>query len=189
MKLTKQEKASIIQDISEHFDKDMYTFTLLVGGLTVTVSPTGNPKLPEDPIAFDVDAYAQPDGGTVNGEDDPSDPTEENPPRMPFLVPSEKRPGEWRWRPMIDVEEGRILDWPKGTEATAYYKPSDDCAIKIRGKDWNEGEYVPDFMCPQDEGYGDYIIMRIDGEGKIAGWKPADFRKWFKDRQKKGGEA
>lgn len=26
-------------------------------------------------------------------------------------------------------------------------------------------------MCPADEGYGDYIIMNIDENGFIQGWK------------------
>jgi hypothetical protein len=26
-------------------------------------------------------------------------------------------------------------------------------------------------MCPKENGYGDYVIMDIDREGKIANWK------------------
>ena len=25
-------------------------------------------------------------------------------------------------------------------------------------------------MCPEGEGYGDYVIMKIDGDGKIEKW-------------------
>ena len=31
--------------------------------------------------------------------------------------------------------------------------------------------YVPSIMCPEGEGYGDYVIMEIDGDGRIANWK------------------
>jgi len=31
--------------------------------------------------------------------------------------------------------------------------------------------YVPDIMCPGDEGYGDYIIMTVNESGVIEGWK------------------
>lgn len=31
--------------------------------------------------------------------------------------------------------------------------------------------YVPSIMCPEDEGYGDYIIMNIDKNGFIQGWR------------------
>ena len=31
--------------------------------------------------------------------------------------------------------------------------------------------YVPSIMCPEDEGYGDYIIMNIDENGFIQGWE------------------
>jgi hypothetical protein len=27
-------------------------------------------------------------------------------------------------------------------------------------------------MCPKENGYGDYVIMDIDKDGKILNWKP-----------------
>lgn len=43
--------------------------------------------------------------------------------------------------------------------------------------------YVPDFLCPKSEGYGDYIIMDIDSNGFIKNW---DMNKVYKflDEQK-----
>jgi len=35
-------------------------------------------------------------------------------------------------------------------------------------------------MSPEDEGYGDYVIMKVDAEGKIANWKLA-FEKFVGD--------
>ena len=31
--------------------------------------------------------------------------------------------------------------------------------------------YVPRIMCPEGSGYGDYVIMNIDENGKIDKWK------------------
>ncbi len=139
------------------------------------------------PQTITLNAFAYPDGGTVNGKSDPDEPSEANPPKMPFLFPCDKREGEWRWRPTIDVDEGRIVDWPKGVTASTYYKPCDDCAIIIDGKDWNDGDYTPWFLCPTQKGYGDYIIMEIDGDGKIAGWKSGDFHKWYATKNAERG--
>lgn len=40
--------------------------------------------------------------------------------------------------------------------------------------------YVPDFLCPNGEGYGDYMIMEIDGGGFISHWKKELFERWVK---------
>lgn len=37
---------------------------------------------------------------------------------------------------------------------------------------------------PDEEGYGDYIIMRIDETGRIADWNPKDVEKWVKEQAK-----
>jgi uncharacterized protein YuzE len=34
-----------------------------------------------------------------------------------------------------------------------------------------EQDYVPKMMCPKESGYGDYIIMDIDENGKIANFR------------------
>lgn len=142
------------------------------------------------PERIRLDAFAYPENGDVNGIADPADPTPENPAKMPFLVPSEKRKGEWRWQPEIDVASGKIIGWPEGTRASTYYKPCDDCAIFVDGddKDWNDGEYCPGFLCPTDEGGDDYIVMLIDGTGHIVDWKPEEFYAWFETRKKGGAE-
>ena len=31
--------------------------------------------------------------------------------------------------------------------------------------------YVPKMMSPKEEGYGDYVIMDVDCDGKIDNWK------------------
>ena len=88
------------------------------------------------------------------------------------------------------MASGKIIGWPEGTRASTYYKPCDDCAIFADGgdKDWNDGEYCPDFLCPTDEGGDDYIVMNIDETGRIEGWKPESFYAWFETRKKGGAE-
>lgn len=81
------------------------------------------------------------------------------------------------WVPVIDINEGRILNWPNDKKASIHYKVCDageywlgDASGKKLVK-WN-GHYVPDaFLCIGDTGFGDYIIMEVDEQGLIAGWK------------------
>jgi hypothetical protein len=80
-----------------------------------------------------------------------------------------------RWEPRIDLDAGVIANWPKGTTANIHYKVCDNGKYSLLSHDGKivkqiEG-YVPDIMCPQEQGYGDYIIMKIDEDGKIEGFK------------------
>lgn len=79
------------------------------------------------------------------------------------------------WCPVIDLETGVIQDWPAGTTADVHYKICDDGeytlldslmqpVIKIEG-------YVPSMLAINDNGYGDYIILKIDENGVIEGFK------------------
>lgn len=77
------------------------------------------------------------------------------------------------WAPKIDVESGQILNWESGTEASIHYKVCDECELTImKGNTvlYDGDGYVPDFLCPKSEGYGDYIIMDIDSNGFIKNW-------------------
>ena len=31
--------------------------------------------------------------------------------------------------------------------------------------------YVPSMMCPEGDGYGDYVIMKVAEDGTIANWR------------------
>lgn len=79
------------------------------------------------------------------------------------------------WCPLIDLDAGRVLDWPEGTTADIHYKVCDAGVYTLlddnRNKVASKDGYVPSIMAPGGEGYGDYIIMKIDGDGKIADWK------------------
>lgn len=102
-------------------------------------------------------------------------------PLMPCAVQIKEEPDyniysdHYRWQPVIAIETGRIVNWPQGTTARVHYKVCDDFACDIL--DGNKevitsyDGYVPKIMCPAEEGYGDYIIMDIDENGIIQGWR------------------
>lgn len=96
------------------------------------------------------------------------------------------RLGGGNWLPVIDLDEGRILDWPEGTTADVHYKVCDDGDYWLLDAARNEVKhiegYVPAIMCPEGEGYGDYVIMKIDGAGRIANWK-ADLSDFERDAE------
>lgn len=123
--------------------------------------------------------------GEVNGEDDISyDEQEEGTqPKMPC---AELRGDEYRWNLKIDPETGVITNWPKGTTAKTHYKVCDECEIeyyedgKLVCTNDNDG-YVPKFLSPSGEGYGDYMIMSIDENGQIANWSKSYFQKWVNE--------
>ena len=79
------------------------------------------------------------------------------------------------WCPEIDIENGIITNWIKGIEANIHYKICDDGTYTLCDENNTavliKDGYVPDIMCPEGEGYGDYIIMHVDENGKISNWK------------------
>ena len=81
------------------------------------------------------------------------------------------------WQAMIDIDDGVILSWPQGTKAKFYSKVCDDGTYSILDADKREiktySGYVPDCLAIDDSGYGDYIIMTVDENGKIKNWKPS----------------
>lgn len=81
------------------------------------------------------------------------------------------------WNPIIDFETGIIKNWEKGKTASVHYKVCDAGTYYLQDNDGNNvakivNDYVPDILCPRDNGYGDYIIMEIDSNGQIQNWKP-----------------
>lgn len=80
------------------------------------------------------------------------------------------------WNPEIDIETGVILNWEKGKTADIHYKICDCCGFELKDEKGNvvhseEDGYVPETLSPKERGYGDYIIMDVDSEGKINNWK------------------
>lgn len=118
----------------------------------------------------------------VNGADDINlyDTKGEGEPKMPCAVKIYDKPKEniysdhWRWRPTIDIDSGRITNWTPGTEAQVHYKVCDEFTCSILTDTGQTiidyDDYVPAFMYPQKDGWGDYIIMDIDKDGFIKNW-------------------
>lgn len=79
------------------------------------------------------------------------------------------------WSPLIAIDRGLIADWPAGTTADIHYKICDAGVYKLLDIDRNEIKtidgYVPSMMCPEGNGYGDYVIMKIGPDGSIANWE------------------
>lgn len=102
------------------------------------------------------------ENATVNGVED----TEGE--LIPFKV------GD-NWCVTIDVDRGCICDWPQGVTAKVHYKVCDCGSYFLENDDLDtvlsiEENYVPKIACPKENGYGDYIIMDIDENGKIGNW-------------------
>jgi Pyruvate/2-oxoacid:ferredoxin oxidoreductase delta subunit len=79
------------------------------------------------------------------------------------------------WCPEIDIDSGIITNWEAGKTAEIHYKVCDGCGWELLD---DKGEvvlseddgYVPDTLCPKENGFGDYIIMDIASHGKIQDW-------------------
>ncbi len=99
---------------------------------------------------------------TVNGEED----SDGN--LMPFRVNN-------CWCPIIEVDTGKIQNWPKGVRANVHYKVCDSGVYSLVDSEGNTmievHDYVPSCMSPKSSGYGDYIIMDINEDGVIQNWK------------------
>lgn len=103
------------------------------------------------------------DDGEVNGLKD-----DENAPRMPFASSD-------GWAPIIDLETGKIVDWPAGTTASVHYKVCDAGRYSLLDADKAVVKtidgYVPSMLSPKYSGYGDYVIMDIAADGQIDKWR------------------
>lgn len=106
---------------------------------------------------------------TVNGEEDGEG----------TLIPC--REGDY-WKPLINIETGVIENWRQGVTAEIHYKCCDDGVYRLLDENQKEIKsfegYVPVMMCPERNGYGDYVIMNVDENGKISNWDVdfSDFR-------------
>ncbi|BBU58558.1 hypothetical protein KU6B_48230 [Mameliella alba] len=101
--------------------------------------------------------------GEVNGKED-----DDNSPVMPFALGN-------TWKITIDLETGRIDDWPEGVAAKTHYKVCDDGFYSLIGKDGSvvaslDG-YVPSMLAPNGGGFGDYVILNIRPDGSIENFR------------------
>lgn len=80
------------------------------------------------------------------------------------------------WCPEIDIDTGIITNWTKGVTADIHFKVCDSGSYYVKDAEGNvvlsrEDNYVPNELIPGK--FGDYIIMTIDENGKIAEWNPS----------------
>ena len=118
--------------------------------------------------------YLLVDAGVRYWEDSEVD---ERPDNDGTLIPF--RQGD-RWQPVIRLADGVIEGWPTRLTANIFYKVCDDGVYHLldqgrqaiaRWKDY----YVPDRLLSLElglDGFGDYIALKVDGNGKILGWEP-----------------
>lgn len=83
------------------------------------------------------------------------------------------------WEITIEIESGKILNWPANTTASVHYKVCDQGNYYLLDKEFNilfsrEDNYVPDVLAPCGQGYGDYVILDIDENGIISNWNNDD---------------
>lgn len=85
------------------------------------------------------------------------------------------------WAPLIDLDTGHVVDWPAGTTLETHFKVCDAGRYTLLDASCAEvltrDGYVPGVMCPEGGGYGDYVVMTIGPDGKIANFDAdlADF--------------
>lgn len=83
------------------------------------------------------------------------------------------------WSPVIRIADGMVMDWPQGTTADVHFKVCDEGEYWLLDDDRKRvakwaGFYVPDFLCPGENGYGDYIILKVGADGLIEKWSAPD---------------
>ena len=84
------------------------------------------------------------------------------------------------WCPVIDVETGKIQDWPEGfilknttwktCDQGVYVYSNADESKQIVSTDCGN-YYVPGWLDQEGDGYGDYIQITINGDGTIENWE------------------
>ncbi len=89
------------------------------------------------------------------------------------------------WEATVDIDTGKIRDWPVGQTGDMYMKVCDNGTYALLGPDGKEiakreGEYVPNDVVPGE--WGDYIDLHIDANGVITNWpKNPDVGVFFDD--------
>ena len=88
---------------------------------------------------------------------------------------------------IISFDTGVILNWTKGVTAEFHQKVVDCGSYYLLDSDSNivaskEGYYVPRCLSPSGRGFGDYVIINVDEDGKIENYKP-DFDGLIEDEE------
>ena len=99
--------------------------------------------------------------------------TDEENERMKEMIPLVN---DDNWDILIDLNEGKVVGWPKGFWLKTCFKVCDEGEYSFLDENKNEiinitdeykQYYVPNFMAIEDSGYGDYVCINIDEDGNI----------------------
>lgn len=79
------------------------------------------------------------------------------------------------WEPVIDIDNGVVIDWPEGVDAKFHFKVCDAGSYYLLDWEFNviasiEENYVPSGLCHGDSGFGDYIIFDVNENGEIKNY-------------------
>ena len=84
------------------------------------------------------------------------------------------------WKVIIDLEDGKVLNWNDRLTLSTHFKVCDDGEYKFLDDNMDEivnlnksyGQcYVPEFMSIDDEGFGDYVHLTIHPDGTIENYE------------------
>ena len=77
------------------------------------------------------------------------------------------------WNAKIDIDNGIVIDWPKGEKGNLEMKICDEGSYYLLDENDNvilkiEEDYVPNKLLPGS--YGDYLKLHIEENGVISNW-------------------
>ena len=83
------------------------------------------------------------------------------------------------WVADVDIETGIIKKWKQGCSGRIFDKVRDGGTYHLLDENDNivatiDDDYVPNDAIPPDDGFGDYIDLEIDENGKITNWYDKD---------------
>ena len=87
---------------------------------------------------------------------------------------------------IVDVDSGKIDNWPIGNTMETWDKGRDDGEYELYGKNnelilRKECDYVPSVLDTKGDGYGDYIQFKVNASGTILDWNPYNIEKMLND--------
>lgn len=77
------------------------------------------------------------------------------------------------WNAIIDIDNGIVMDWPKGEKGNLEMKICDKGSYYLLDENYDtilsiEEDYVPNKLLPGS--YGDYLKLHIGENGVISNW-------------------
>jgi hypothetical protein len=77
------------------------------------------------------------------------------------------------WNAIIDIDNGIVMDWPKGEKGNLEMKICDEGSYYLLDENYEtilsiEQDYVPNKLLPGS--YGDYLKLHIGENGVISNW-------------------